>query len=278
MIKDEVDIVEDWLRHTLDLFGPGNVYVLDNESSDGTQNILEHYRPHIWSKTVEACVEGPSKGQLITALMHEHKDTCDLLVPLDGDEFIGLQNNWDRDAILAEFHGLDLTRFGRFKFTLNYDAIAGLEEVAFPVRELQDFSLFSYEILDGAYKDFAKTFFAADAFVKSDNGNHFGESHRPDVHYTSLWLYHYSYRNLKQYEKKIINAAAYNNYWKKHPHSTHWKAAYHAHLEGKFQGHCERLLGRLRHQRRMSWPAVRLRALDESSDLPPRFGPIEHVS
>src|SRR3954471_2702892 len=107
MIKDEVDIVEDWLRHTLDLFGSGNVYVLDNESTDGTQSILRHYRPHVWSESVKANVEGAAKGQLVTAMMREHRHDCDFLVPLDGDEFIGLQNSWDREGILGTFARLD---------------------------------------------------------------------------------------------------------------------------------------------------------------------------
>ena len=275
MVKDEVDIVEDWLRHTLDLFGSGNVYVLDNESTDGTESILQHYRPHIWSQSVKASVEGPAKGQLITSLMREHKDDCDLLVPLDGDEFIGLQNSWDRDAIIAEFERLDVRRYGRFKFTLNYDAITAVDEVDFPARSLNDFSVTSYEFFGETYKDFAKAFYSADSFVLSDNGNHFGESSCPDVQYTSLWLYHYSLRSLKQYEKKILNAAAYTNYWKTHRYSRHWKAAYAAHVEGRFREHYEAQLRRFRQQRRMTWPAARLRALDLDPRLPARVGQLE---
>lgn len=278
MIKDEVDIVEDWLRHTLDLFGSGNVYVLDNESTDGTESILRHYRPHVWSESVKASVEGPSKGQLITSLMHEHKDECDILVPIDGDEFIGLQNSWDRDAIIAEFERLDLRQYGRFKFPLNYDAIAAADEDNFPVRSLNNFSVTSYEFFGDTYKDFAKVFYSAEPFIRSDNGNHFGESSQPSVQYTSLWLYHYSLRSLRQFEKKILNAAAYTNYWKTHRYSRHWKAAYEAYLEGRFREHYETQLGRLRQQRRMTWPAARLRALDLDPRLPARVGPLEPIA
>ena len=275
MIKDEVDIVEDWLRHHLDLFGSGNVYVLDNESTDGTEAILDKYRPHVWSETVKASVEGPSKGELVTSLMLERKDDCDLLVPLDGDEFIGLQNTWNREAILAEFERLDPRAHGRFKFTLNYEAIAPDEDVTFPCRSLKDFRIVSYEFVGHEHKNYAKTFYVSDAFIKSDNGNHYGESRLLGVEHTGLWLYHYPARSLQQYERKILNAAAYTNYWKNHRYSRHWKAAYEAHREGRLREHYLERHGHVRHHRRMTWPAERLRALDADEHLPARVGPRE---
>jgi hypothetical protein len=277
MVKDEIDLIEDWLRHALDIFGPGNVYVLDHESSDGTEAVLHNYRDVVWSRTVQASADEQPKGRLITALMHEHRNDCDLLVPLDGDEFIGLQNSWDRDGIRAEFERLDTRRYGRFKFALTYQVIPAIEDMAFPVRSLTDFSVTSYEFFGDTYNGFAKTFYSANAFARTDNGNHFGESSQPAVQHTSLWLYHYHARSLNQYRDKILKGAAFTNYWTKYRYSGHWQEAYRAHQDGRFEEYFESAQRRLPRHRRITWPAERLRALDQDPALPCRVGPYESV-
>lgn len=272
MVKDEIDIIEDWLRHTIDLFGPGNVYVLDNESTDGTESVLRQYGAAIWSKSVKAGADGPTKGRLMTDLMLEHRGDCDLLVPLDGDEFIGLQDSWDRDCVLAEFAKLDISRYGRFKFALTYQVIPSVEESPCPIRSLVDFTVTSYEFFGETYKDFAKTFYAANSFVSTDNGNHFGTSSQPAVYYSPLWIFHYHARSLNQYRQKILKGAAYTNYWAKYQNCGHWKQAYQAHLDGRFEAHFEATQRDLPRHRRISWPGERLRELDRSPQLPIRTG------
>jgi hypothetical protein len=278
MVKDEIDIIEDWLRYTIDLFGPGNVYVLDNESSDGTESVLRNYRAEIWSRSVKASAEGPSKGQLITSLMREHRRDCDILVPLDGDEFIGLQNSWDHESIRAAFEELDIRGYGRFKFPLAYQVVPSIEDVPFPVRSLTDFTVTSYEFLGDDCRDYAKTFYSADAFMSTDNGNHFGESALPAIHYTPLWIYHYQARSLNQYRQKILKGAAYSNYWAKHRFSRHWQQAYQAHLDGRFEKHFEATQRDVPKHRRITWPGERLRELDEDLALPSRAGPYESTA
>ena len=47
MVKDEADIVEDWIIYHASIFGYDNIYVIDNYSSDGTYEILQKYVPGI---------------------------------------------------------------------------------------------------------------------------------------------------------------------------------------------------------------------------------------
>jgi len=277
MVKDEIDIIEDWLRHAISVFGPGNVYVLDDGSSDGTEAVLHNYRREICSRTVRAAAEGPAKGKLITALMEEQRASCDLLVPLDGDEFVGLQNSWDSQDIRAAFENLDTARFGRFKFTLTYQVVPPVDDTPFPIRSLTDFTVTSYEFFGDEYKDFAKTFYSADSFVRTDNGNHFGESTNGAVCYSDLWLYHYHARSLNQYRDKVLKGAAYTNYWAKHQYSRHWKRAYEAHLNGKFAEYYDITQCRFPLHRRITWPGQHLRALDNDSSLPRRSGSYERA-
>ena len=43
MVKDEVDIVEDWIKYHGNIFGYKNLYIIDNNSVDGTYEILQKY-------------------------------------------------------------------------------------------------------------------------------------------------------------------------------------------------------------------------------------------
>ena len=45
MVKDEVDIVNDWIIYHASMFGYDNIYVIDNYSTDGTYELLQKYTP-----------------------------------------------------------------------------------------------------------------------------------------------------------------------------------------------------------------------------------------
>ena len=44
MVKDEVDIVREWIIYHGDIFGYSNLYIIDNYSSDGTWELLQEYK------------------------------------------------------------------------------------------------------------------------------------------------------------------------------------------------------------------------------------------
>ncbi len=89
-VRDEVDIIECFVRHTLCF--AAQLVVLDNGSTDGTLAVLESLRDEGLSLEI---VQDPSPGKYLskrlTRLMHDiaianHK--ADWTVPLDADEFI----------------------------------------------------------------------------------------------------------------------------------------------------------------------------------------------
>ena len=43
MVKDEVDIIEDWILYHGTLFGFENLYIVDNMSNDGTYEVIQKY-------------------------------------------------------------------------------------------------------------------------------------------------------------------------------------------------------------------------------------------
>ena len=87
MVKDEVDIIEDWLLYHGTIFGFNNLYVIDNFSTDGTYEILLKYK----KKGIFLIREKDYKHKGLY-MRHLIKDRTiqnyDLAYPLDVDEFI----------------------------------------------------------------------------------------------------------------------------------------------------------------------------------------------
>lgn len=45
MVKDEEDIIRQWIEYYGKIFGYKNLYIIDNYSTDNTYNILQEYIP-----------------------------------------------------------------------------------------------------------------------------------------------------------------------------------------------------------------------------------------
>ena len=88
-IKNEIDIVEAFTRHTLALVD--QLVVLDNGSQDGTVDVLQALvKEGLPLEIVEDGLPGQYQPQRMTRLMHEHavaRYDADWVFPLDGDEF-----------------------------------------------------------------------------------------------------------------------------------------------------------------------------------------------
>ena len=91
-VKNEIDIIEAFVRHTLALVD--HVVVLDNGSQDGTRDVLHALEKEGLPLDV---VEDPSVGkyqsQRMTRLMREWaigRRDADWVLALDGDEFLAI--------------------------------------------------------------------------------------------------------------------------------------------------------------------------------------------
>ena len=207
-VKNEADIIEDWIRYHLNLFGEKNLHIIDNGSTDSTLDILQKLGQKI--HVTHATNDFIEKGRNLSAEMHKYKNECDLMIPLDADEFICLENTAHKESILKEFQKLDLNGWGKFKMQNQFLSAAPAPHYEDPLCEIIEFKKQADEYI------WKKVFFAAPYFKRTDQGNHWGHSEHPNPHFlvTSIWIAHFEFRGLEHMRRKCLDAAKAFNYWK----------------------------------------------------------------
>ena len=107
MVKDEVDIIEYWIKYHGELFGYKNLYIVDNMSTDGTYEKIEFYKKIRVKLFREE--DYKKKGEIMTKLINSTHN-YDIAFPIDIDEFIVYYNedenkiNPERSVIFKEFN------------------------------------------------------------------------------------------------------------------------------------------------------------------------------
>jgi hypothetical protein len=90
MQKDEDDILNEWILYHAYLFGLENIYIIDNGSGEASKSILEFYESQ--GLNVSYRDDYSRKGEYLFELIKETSNECDIAIPLDLDEFIGVVN------------------------------------------------------------------------------------------------------------------------------------------------------------------------------------------
>jgi hypothetical protein len=203
MVKDEVDIIEYWIKYHGELFGYENLYIVDNMSTDGTYESIEFYKNYGVQLFREE--DYKQKGEIMTRLIKE-TDSYDIAFPIDIDEFIVYYNE-DENKINPErsvkyLHQLIKTPLFNENtiFKANYILTMIDDESGYGYKNAM------IETQYGMYQDYkghAKTFLnnkTWDGIL--DHGNHY-----PTENYikSNLCLVHYHWRNKEQMIKKIEN-------------------------------------------------------------------------
>lgn len=198
MVKDEVDIIEDWVLYHGSIFEFENLYVIDNFSSDGTYETLIELQ-NKYNINVKRLDNYKKKGLYMTYFLREH---CrkEHAFPIDIDEFIvyydKLTNtiSCDKNVIIQYINSLASSS----TYKMNYIMSKIIQDNGYAKATIED--------VCGHYADYgdlAKTFFKSNLFNGViDHGNHY-----PTDNYilTNLCLVHFHCRNLEQMKKKIYN-------------------------------------------------------------------------
>jgi len=194
MVKDECDIVREWILYYGSIFGFENLYIIDNYSTDGTYEIcLEFQKKGIKLRREK---DYKLKGNFMTQFKNTLK--YDFFLPIDIDEFIVLYDNEIKEptSIIDYFKELKNKKKNQIIFKMNYIN---------PLRtNNQDyiFNQFTHGNISN-YNQYAKSFLQN---IKNniciDHGNHIPDK---DYFMSNLYLVHYHQRTNEQFKKKITN-------------------------------------------------------------------------
>ena len=215
-VRDEVDIVADWIHYHASLFGGyERLHIVDNNSTDGTLDVLHHLASTYGIKLYTA-KDFRLKGHAMTHLMRTHANVSDFVMPLDIDEFLVLTDGDEGfspdskvrapthisiEGVCAYLEGMNK---GYSAYKVNRMQPAVVSEGGFhdAVREA---TLARHErgVL-GKWR-IAKTFFSTRrAIPKVDQGFHMG-SLATSALFTKLSLVHYHTRSAEQLKQKTLH-------------------------------------------------------------------------
>lgn len=211
-VKNEVDLIEDWVNYNVYLFGEGNVYVLDDGSDDGTERVLSHYEKN--GLIHVNCLIGESRGLWrkyinLTDAINRIKKDYDLIIPLDCDEFICARGRADKDEIIDELKRLNLDEWGLFKFKNEYESSTWNDKHNHPAREISEFERKKPGV------SMKKVFFSAAYFKQVGEGQHTGYTKNKNTvpYVCKLSLFHFKWRGKIQMKEKCLKGAEGFNYW-----------------------------------------------------------------
>jgi hypothetical protein len=203
MVKNEDDIVSDWIDYHGKIFGYNNLHIIDNYSVDETYNILLKYK----SKGIHVYRECDYriKGILLTRLINkerQNKKFC-LAIPLDIDEFISYYDKDKNELIPSNtksyIYSTIINESNHSMYKCNY--INSL----ITTNDKKGYNNALRESEYGKYLDYGKM---AKTFVNIhkwsghlDHGNHCCTK---NYFLTELVLVHYHCRNIEQIKKKVI--------------------------------------------------------------------------
>lgn len=197
MVKDEVDIVREWILYHGNLFGFDNLYVVDNGSTDGTLEIIQSFAQkgvHIFQEA-----DYRKKGEVMTALIREYSPRG-IAYPIDIDEFVV---HYDKTTKTVS---ADKETIMKYLFSLPLSTVYKTNYILSNVETPSGYTHAVLEATSGLYVDWgdwAKSFFTASLFTGTiDHGNHYTSN---SYIMTELCLVHYHCRNPAQMHAKIVN-------------------------------------------------------------------------
>jgi len=212
MVKDEVDIVEDWILYHGTIFGYHNLYIVDNMSTDGTYELMQKYIKK--GVNVYRHHDYKEKGNIMKLLITQNKSI--IAFPLDIDEFIVYyhkkSNKISVDHIIPYLHNLINTNNNNSMImNMNTTGLYKCDYIHSKItcNNKEGYKRAVIESKKGRYdhereKIMAKSFFDTRYWKGDiDHGNHCNFQ----THFTlsNLCLVHYHCRNLEQHIKKVIN-------------------------------------------------------------------------
>ena len=221
MIKNEGDIIGDFLDQTLELFD--FIYILDHESRDGTYEVCQQ----VAAKNDRVCLyrltsSGYPQAQVTTWFTHEifRRNQPEWLFLLDADEFLPFNSKKEFQMALGKLHqGKCLSMMWHNIIPDDLDEWKGLSAMTF--LEASKRGPFPKVAIHRTVMD------TIGEKLTVGQGNHvvgIDENHPAEVQDSRFFLYHIPYRSIKQAEQKLLlgNLAYYNDPSRRLGRGFHW--------------------------------------------------------
>lgn len=198
MVKDEEDIIKQWIEYYGKIFGYKNLYIIDNYSTDNTYNFLQEYIPK--GICLNRIKNFKNKGKIMT-LIKDNVD-CDFFLPVDIDEFLVLYDESKNQVTcnnLVEYFNTIMNKYP--------EQILFKTEYIYPVKTNNSNKIlkqFTNGYIKNSHKNSAKTFIQnrLNNNIIIDQGNHIYTNNYIN---TDLYLIHYTRRTHSQFKNKITN-------------------------------------------------------------------------
>ena len=205
IVKDEVDIVHTWVHHHASLFGYESLFVIDNNSTDGTYEVLQQLSRRYGIRVSRDSSSFKAKAALMTSLIRAQAAHYTLVLPIDVDEYLVAcdKRAMAVTAVCAHLDALPLN-YSSYKLATLWPRIT--VDGGYATAPL-DAQLASFEIGQFTKWQMGKTFFstAAGPIPTLDRGFHM-ERLAYRSYFTMLCLAHYHTRNAEQLSRKTVNA------------------------------------------------------------------------
>jgi len=210
MVKDEADIISDWVHYHATICGYKNIYVVDNNSSDGTYDQLLELQSN-FGIIVSQEFDYTKKGEYMLKLIQNQQSKTKFLIPLDVDEFLVLQYIEGPKSHTISVAPIDIQTYLKgLPIRMGYKA-----EYIYAQNHIEGGSTRApLDFAEGSlqkYGPMAKTFYHADQLPKNiDHGNHhvhgslMSDLESVELH-TDLRLVHYHDRSHHQLVNKAMN-------------------------------------------------------------------------
>lgn len=200
MVKDEEDIIDDWVIYHGSIFGFENLYIIDNYSSDGTYEKLLNFNKKNIPINIIRKQDYSKKGDYMMELISNNTNDDDYCFPIDIDEFIVF---YDKDTNELS---IDKNKIISYIYDLPNSKVYKTNYILALITKINGYERATSECNYGTYLEYgnmAKSFFKKNLFDKKiDHGNHINTN---EYFLTNLCLIHFHSRNLEQMKKKIYN-------------------------------------------------------------------------
>lgn len=211
VVKDEDDVVEQWITYHAALVGGHNIWILDNGSTDNTANLLAKWSRicgiHV-GRLHDYALKGRATTDIMRQIYKQHR-RGELVIPLDIDEFLVLLDESAKAGTGETELRIRCTNADLLGYMRTLPVFHGVYKMAYLNAILPNAAGFQDAVSNTQWAQYSHIGNNCKSFVYSplfqgafDHGNHM-PSHPACM--TRLALIHFHTRNMEQQKKKTRN-------------------------------------------------------------------------